>query len=170
MRFERQSLPRAKSVATITLAALVLAASVAQAQVATPFAGFAGSWAGGGDIAMTDGSRERIRCRADYSVPPSGQALHISINCASDSYKVQVRSNVVAEGGGRLSGTWRELTRQAEGSVTGQVAGPGQIQASLEGTVYGIQLSVNTRGDQQAVAIRAQGTDIEAVNITLRRG
>lgn len=150
-------------------AVTTLIASVGQAQTATPFEGFAGGWSGGGDIAMTDGSHEKIRCKADYSVPPSGRALHITINCASDSYKVQVRSNVVAEENGSLSGTWREVTRQAEGSVTGRIAGPGQIQASFEGTVYGIQLSVNTRGDQQAVAIRAQGTDVESVNITMRR-
>ncbi len=141
----------------------------ARAQGSAPFAGFSGSWSGGGDIAMTDGSRERIRCRASYSVSPSGQALHIDINCASDSYKVQVISNAVVSEGGHLSGTWREVTRQAEGSVSGQLTGPGQFQASLEGTVYGIELSVNTRGGLQAVAIEAQGTDVKSVHIQMRR-
>lgn len=150
-------------------AASTIAMMATASQAATPFAGFSGDWSGGGDIAMTDGSREKIRCRASYSVPPSGEALHVSINCASDSYKVQVVSNIVVDDEGKLSGSWQEKTRQAEGSVSGRVAGAGQIQASLEGTVYGIQLSVNTKGNQQAVAIRAQGTDIESVNITLRR-
>ena len=148
--------------------ALLIAATVSQAQNA-PFAGYPGNWAGGGDIAMTDGAREKVRCKADYSVPPSGSALHISINCASDSYKVQVISNVVAAADGSLSGTWRELTRQAEGSVSGRIAGPGQIQASLEGTVYGIQLSVTTKGNQQAVAIQAQGTDVQSVRIQMKK-
>ena len=153
-----------------SFAAAAMIAAVSHAQAAEPFAGFSGEWSGGGDIAMTDGSREKIRCKASYSVTPSGEALHVSINCASDSYKVQVVSNIVVDGSGQLSGSWQEKTRQAEGSVSGHIAGPGQIQASLEGTVYGIQLSVNTKGNQQAVAIRAQGTDVQKVDITMRRG
>ncbi|HEX4768032.1 MAG TPA: hypothetical protein VH414_17335 [Lichenihabitans sp.] len=155
--------------AAVPAVGLLLAAPLLHAQGAMPFAGYSGHWAGGGDITMTDGSKEKIRCKADYSSPPSGDALHININCASDSYKVNVISNIVAGPGGHLSGTWRELTRQAEGDVSGRIAGPGQIQASLQGTVYGIELSANTKGNQQAVAIRAQGTDVQAVNITLRR-
>ncbi len=150
-------------------AALLVAATLVPALGAGPFDGFSGNWAGGGDIAMTDGSKEKVRCKAEYSVPPSGGALHININCASDSYKVQVISNVVAAADGSLSGTWRELTRQAEGSVSGRIAGPGQIQASLEGTVYGIQLSVTTKGSQQAVAIQAQGTDVQSVRIQMKK-
>ena len=102
-------------------------------------------------------------------MPPSGEKLHISMNCASDSFKVQVISNVVADGNGGLSGVWRETTRQGEGSVSGQVVGPGQISASLDGTAYGIQLTVNTKGNQQSVAIQAQGTDVQSVRISLRR-
>lgn len=144
-------------------------ASALQAQGAAPFAGFAGNWSGGGEIAMTDGSKERIRCRAQYSNPPSGNALHISINCASDSYKVNVISNVVADAGGDLSGTWRETTRQAEGNVSGRVNG-GQIQATLDGTVYSISLSVNTRGASQSVSISAQGADVQSVRISMHKG
>lgn len=168
MFIERHSSKAARWLGPLAAAAMI--ASVAQAQTAAPFAGFSGEWSGGGDIAMTDGSREKIRCKASYSVTPSGEGLHVSINCASDSYKVQVVSNIVVDAGGQLSGSWQEKTRQAEGSVTGRIAGPGQIQASLEGTVYGIQMSVNTRGNQQAVAIRAQGTDVQKVDIVMRRG
>ena len=148
---------------------MLLAAPVAQAQGAAPFDGFAGNWTGGGDVNLTDGSHEKVRCKADYSVPPSGEKLHIAMNCASDSFKVQVISNVVADGSGNLSGVWRETTRQGEGSVSGQVIGPGQISASLDGTAYGIQLTVNTRGSQQAVAIQAQGTDVQSVRISLHK-
>ena len=142
---------------------------LAEAQGASPFAGFAGTWSGGGDVNLTDGSHEKVRCKAEYSVPPSGEKLHIAMNCASDSFKVQVISNVVSDGNGGLSGVWRETTRQGEGSVSGQVVGPGQITANLEGTAYGIQLSVNTRGNQQSVAIQAQGTDVQSVRISLRK-
>ena len=156
--------------AAVPAVGLLLAAPFLHAQGATPFAGYSGHWTGAGDITMTDGSHEKIHCKADYSSPPSGDALHININCASDSYKVNVISSIVAGPGGQLSGTWREVTRQAEGDVSGRIAGPGQIQASLQGTVYAIELSASTKGNQQAVAIRAQGADVQAVNITMRRG
>ena len=149
--------------------AILLAAPMAQAQKAAPFDSFAGSWTGGGEVNLSDGTHEKVRCKADYSVPPSGEKLHIAMNCASDSFKVQVISNVVVDGSGNLSGVWRETTRQGEGSVSGQVIAPGQISASLDGTAYGIQLTVNTRGSQQAVAIQAQGTDVQSVRINLRK-
>ena len=88
---------------------------------------------------MTDGSQEKIRCKASYSVGPSGEALNINVNCASDSYRVNIISNVVADGTS-FSGTWRETTRQADGKVTGRVPAPGELQASLDGTGFGIQL------------------------------
>lgn len=151
------------------IASLLITTPTAWAQRAAPFAGFTGNWIGGGDILMTDGSREKIRCKANYSVPPSGAALHTDINCASDSYQVHVISNVVVDDSGSLSGTWRETTRQADGSVTGRIAGPGQIQASLEGTVYGIQMSANTQGNRQSVVIQAEGTDVKAVHVEFRK-
>lgn len=156
--------------AAVPAAILLFASTLTQAQAPAPFAGFSGNWTGGGDIAMAGGAREKVRCKAEYSVPPSGEALHISINCASDSYKVQVVSNVVAAADGTLSGTWKELTRQADGGVTGRIAGPGQIQASLEGTVYGIQLSVTTKANLQAITIQSQGTDVQSVHIQMRKG
>ena len=152
------------------IAALVCGSVAVEAQGASPFSGFSGTWSGGGDVNLTDGSHEKVRCKAEYSVSPSGENLHISMNCASDSFKVQVISNVVADGNGGLSGVWRETTRQGEGSVSGQVVGPGQLSASLDGTAYGIQLTVNTKGNQQSVAIQAQGTDVQSVRISLRRG
>ena len=151
-------------------AAVFLLSTVAMtpAVAAGPFAGFAGEWTGGGDISMTDGSQEKIRCKASYSVGPSGAALNINVNCASDSYRVNIISNVVAEGT-NFSGTWRETTRQADGKVTGRVPAPGELQASLDGTGFGIQLAATTNGKQQAVTIQAEGTDVKTVKISLHK-
>lgn len=154
--------------AAVSLAGLLSAAALTPASAAGPFAGFTGQWAGSGDIDMTDGSHEKIRCKATYSVGPSGDALHIDMNCASDSYRVNIISNVVAQGN-NFSGTWKETTRQVDGSVTGRVPAPGEFQASLEGTGFGIQLSATTNGKQQAVTIQSQGTDVQTVKISLRK-
>ncbi len=154
--------------AAVAIAATISSTPIAPAWAAGPFAGFDGEWSGNGDIAMTDGSREKIRCKASYSVGPSGEALHISMNCASDSYRVNIISNVVAQGND-FQGTWRETTRQVDGQVTGHVPQPGEFQASLNGTGFSIQLAATSNGRQQAVTIQSQGTDVQTVKISLRR-
>ncbi len=133
-----------------------------------PFAGLSGSWSGTGTIGVSNGTKERIRCRAVYSVPPSGQALHQELRCASDSYKFEVNSNVVAAENGSLSGTWTELTRQVTGAVSGNVT-PGQISTSVKGTGFSAVLSVATKGTKQAVSIRPQGTEIQTIDIDMKK-
>ena len=59
------------SIRKIALMSLLLqsissaATSAALAQ-SPPFAGLAGSWTGSGSISLSDGSKERLRCRATY--------------------------------------------------------------------------------------------------------
>src|SRR5271155_3577853 len=78
-------------------AALLLSISAGQAQ-SGPFAGFDGAWAGNGTVALSDGTTERIRCRADYKVNGTGLALKQSLHCASDSYKFDLTSDVTSQG------------------------------------------------------------------------
>ena len=51
-------------------AALTLSVSAGYAQ-SGPFAGFAGSWSGNGTVALSNGTTERIRCKAEYKVTGS---------------------------------------------------------------------------------------------------
>src|SRR6202040_3249308 len=68
------------------IAALVLSTSAGHAQ-SRPFAGFDGAWSGNGTVSLSDGSSERLRCRADYKIDNTGLALKQTLKCASDSYK-----------------------------------------------------------------------------------
>lgn len=153
--------------AAVSLALLLSWSSPISALPMGPFAGFAGQWQGLGSIVMSDGSRDSIRCKANYSVG-GGDTLAIAVDCASDSYTVKLVSNVVARGK-EFSGTWQETTRQVSGNVTGWMPAAGQMEASLEGMGFGIQLAASTNGKQQAVTIRSQGTDVQNVSITLRK-
>ena len=65
------------------------------------FGQFAGSWVGAGTISTTNGS-ERIRCRVNYGVTAGGARLHQDLRCASDSYNIQVASDIVNQGGAEL--------------------------------------------------------------------
>lgn len=154
--------------AALPLAGLLSTAALTPAIAAGPFANFSGEWTGTGDISMTDGSREKIKCRASYSVGPSGEKLNINVNCASDSYRVNIVSNVVAEGTS-FAGTWRETTRQVSGDVTGKVPAPGEFQATLAGTGFGLQLAATSNGRVQKIVINADGADVRTVDISLRK-
>src|SRR5262245_65763 len=76
--------------------------------------GMPGSWCGEAAIDLSNGSREPIRCRARYAVGAGGNEMQQDLVCASDSYRFNVDSNVV-EDGGEISGTWNETTRNVGG-------------------------------------------------------
>ncbi len=152
------------------LAAAIFAAVTLNAgdAFAGPFTSLQGKWVGSGTISMKDGTRERIRCRASYSVPAGGDSLTQVLLCASDSYKFDVDSTVTAQGGA-ISGSWTETTRNATGNVSGQVRGP-VIEVLVTGVGFSAGISILTRGAMQAVAIRPQGgTDVVDVAVTLHR-
>ena len=139
--------------AVVTLFVASVSGSVCHAQ-SGPFAGMAGNWSGGGTVTLDDGSTERIRCRASYAVGAGGSGLNQTLVCASDSYKFDLRSNVVAERGS-LSGTWSESIRGVSGSLEGRGAnGNFQVVASAPGVTA--NLSLTTRGNRQSVVIKAE--------------
>lgn len=151
--------------------ALVFAAALAPDARAEsgPFQHLAGSWSGGGTIATSNGTRERIRCVATYKVGEAGHSVQQDLRCASDSYKFYVVSVVRSEAG-RLSGSWSETTRGASGALVGS-ANETQIVATVEGTGFSAGLSLITRGSSQTVNIRPSGgTDIVEVAVSLHKG
>lgn len=141
----------------------VLSASASQAQ-SGPFAGFNGAWSGNGTVALSDGSTERIRCRADYKVDGSGLGLKQTLRCASDSYKFDLSSDVTSQGN-RISGYWSEASRNVNGSLQG-TAGGGQIDVFVEAAGFAASLTLRTNGSRQTVQISSKG-EIRGVNITL---
>jgi len=148
---------------------LSLAASQGLAQRAdAPFTGLAGYWSGGGAITLSNGSNERIRCKATYAVHASGRAMNQTLRCASDSYRLEISSNVVSEGGA-VSGSWSEATRNVTGNISGR-ATSAAIQARVSGGAFSASIDVRTHGNSQSVTIRPSGgTDVTDVSVTLRR-
>jgi hypothetical protein len=147
-------------------AALTLTATASQAQ-SGPFAGFDGAWSGSGTVSLSDGTNERIRCRANYKVQSGGQGLQQSLRCASDSYKFDLSSNVVSQGGA-VSGTWSETSRNINGNLQGR-AGGGQIEVFVEAAGFAANLTLVTRGNKQSVSISSKG-EIKGVSINMVRG
>jgi hypothetical protein len=131
-----------------------------------PFTGMAGSWSGGGLVTLDDGSTERIRCRANYAVGSGGNGLNQDLVCASDSYKFNLRSNVMAEGGS-LSGTWSESSRGVNGTLAGR-GGNGSFQVLASAAGFNANITLTTRGNRQSVVIRAE-SQFRGASISLSR-
>ena len=148
-------------------AALMLSMTASNAQSSSPFAGFDGAWSGNGTVSLSDGTTERIRCKADYKVNGTGLGLRQSLHCASDSYKFDLSSDVTSQGG-RISGNWTEASRNIFGNLQG-TAGDGQIEVFVEANGFAANLSLRTTGNKQTVSISSKG-EIRGVNITMVRG
>lgn len=146
--------------------ALVLAPAAAHAESGV-FAGFAGSWSGGGTITIADSGTERIRCRGTNTVDPNGNILRQVLRCASDSYKFELTSNVTASGSS-VRGSWSEATRNVNGTVEGTVAN-GQVSALVTANGYAATFSMTSRGNRQTVNISSKG-EVRGVNVSLSRG
>src|SRR4051812_13954065 len=157
---------RSAILTVVACAGPVFFSPASHAQSGGPFAGMAGVWSGGGTVTLDDGSSERIRCRATYAVGNGGNGLNQSLTCASDSYRFNLASNVVASGGS-LSGTWSESSRGITGSLEGRGAnGNFQVVASAPG--FSANITLTTRGNRQSVVIRAE-SQFRGASISLSR-
>ncbi len=143
-------------------------AVIAQAQQAGPFASLAGAWTGSGSLALSVGANERIRCRAKYDVQPSGSKAKLELRCASDSYKFELQSDILYQGG-QVIGDWTETTRNVSGKVTGTV-NINQIDVSVQSASFSALLSLTTSGDKQSISIQApSGSEMSQASILLNR-
>jgi hypothetical protein len=116
---------------------------------------------------MTSGAVERLRCTAGYRVDDGGATLIQNLDCASDSYKVELRNQVQATGSD-IVGRWFEVTRSAEGTVVGRVSG-GRIEGTVSGPGFTAAFSLQVRASHQQVLIRVQGGDITQISAELSR-
>ena len=147
---------------------LVLFASAVVAQTVDegPFAILSGSWSGTGTIALSSGTTERIRCKAEYRVITRTN-VRLRISCASDSHKFELQSNVTTTGE-TLSGTWDELTRHVGGQIVGTVSGD-HVQARAEGQTFTALFEMTTSNNRQSITIESPGSELTGISIALIR-
>lgn len=151
----------------ILAASVVFTALPANAQ-SGPFSALAGSWSGGGKILFSDGTVDRLRCRATYSVGGGGSQAQLTLRCASDSYNFNLSSSIQAQGGS-VSGSWSESTRGISGTLSGSASARG-IQVQVIGPAFAAGLSLSVNGNRQVVSIAAPASQITSATITLTRG
>ena len=152
---------------TAVVAALAFGSPANAQSRESPLVALGGGWSGQGSINFNDGSRERIRCRANYTPDATGTKLKLELRCASDSYKFELNGNVAYDKG-QISGNWSELSRNAAGDITGTANG-GKIEVRAVGQTFAAFLNINTRGSSQTVSIKSPGSTMQEVQITLAR-
>lgn len=155
-----------KAIKTVTIALGLLLVAGRTPAPAQHFNQFVGNWSGSGTLTVRDGSRERLRCRGRFT--GGGNALTMGLRCASDSYNFELQSDITAEGN-NISGSWNELTRRVYGSITGRATN-NRIDASAVAPGFSASISLATRGNSQQVSIKAPGSEISEVAISLSRG
>ncbi|HXG79997.1 MAG TPA: hypothetical protein VNJ31_11765, partial [Methyloceanibacter sp.] len=134
------------------------------ASAAGPFDVLLGSWRGSGQIRLTDGRTERLKCNAYYT--GGGSQLGMAIRCQSESSNVEIRSKL-SQSGSRITGTWEERTFNAAGTASGQASG-NKMTLQISGGVSGT-MRVSYSGSRQSVAISTQGIALQSVTIDLTR-
>ncbi|WP_374546442.1 hypothetical protein [Rhodoblastus sp.] len=152
----------------LALAALALAGT-APAVSADPggFFAFAGNFRGAGQVQVNDGRRERITCRATGAVGGAGRTMSQNIVCASDSYRFDIRGQMIASGG-EVSGDWQEATRGVNGSIAGRL-----VDDHLSGFVNAIGFTagfaIRVIGRQMSFSLRPSGTTVTKVDVQMSR-
>ena len=148
------------------VAALALGSPANAQSKESPLLALGGSWSGQGSINFNDGTKERIRCRSNYTPDGAGAKLKLELRCASDSYKFDLQGNVT-HNAGAVSGTWAELTHRVGGTITGS-ANANRVSVRVEGTIAAM-LAVTTKGNQQQISIESPGSEMSEVAISMNR-
>ena len=165
MRFATPRTPAPRLLAALALTAFMLVPwPHTLAAAGNPFDILLGSWRGSGQIVLSDGKAERLKCNAYYT--GGGSQLGMAIRCQSESSNVEIRSKL-SQSGGRITGTWEERTFNATGTAAGQASGD-RISLQISGGVTGT-MSVSYSGSRQSVAISTQGIALKSVKIDLSR-
>jgi hypothetical protein len=87
-------------------------------------------------------------------VGAGGNGLNQTLVCASDSYRFDLKSNVVADRG-VLSGTWSESSRGINGDLEGRGTN-GSFQVIVSTPGFTANLTLTTKGNKQSVVIRSE--------------
>ena len=171
MRFHEWSVGRSVgaivfAAATSIVALPALSPEAAAAADLGAFAALSGVWTGSGTLSLENGTKERLRCRAQYVVTENNTNVTQSLRCDGDTYHFHVNA-FVTDKGGTLSGNWTEETRNASGTVSGRASGSTLSINVSAGGAFSARMTVATAGSGQSVDIKVKGSDITDVSVKM---
>ena len=117
------------------------------------------------DFGIRDGGTEAVKCRVTYILAGgSGDELKQTIRCAAPSGSIEVQS-LVTHSAGKLSGTWKELSRDMSGELTGEVT-PKGYRVTIKGSALSANMTIILVGDTKQV-VEIQFLDSALIGLTL---
>jgi hypothetical protein len=117
---------------------------------------------------MRDGVTENVKCRVTYVVPEHARQVRQTIRCASESGSVEVQSTVVYASG-VLSGTWKELSRNMSGEVTGRIT-PAGFKIAIKGSEINANMDIVVKDAKQIIEIQFLNSSLIGLTIVLTKG
>ena len=146
-------------------AVVVTCAMVSSVVSANPVLNLPGRWSGPGNIVLSDGSAEQMRCVATYFVESNGAVVRQNLRCASQGYKIDAVTNLTVSGV-QLAGAWEERTWSTSGSIKGSVVGDG-FNLTIDGPGFTAAMSVKTTNCNQSILITPRDNVVAKISMTL---
>ena len=140
----------------------------ALAEEPSPFSKVAGRWLGEGRLGIREGATEQVKCRVTYILQEQGAQVRQTIRCATDSGSVEVQSTV-AHASGKLTGTWKELSRDWSGELTGNVTANG-FKVAVKGTELNANMDIIVRDTRQIIEIQFIDSTLIGLTLILTKG
>ena len=152
------------------LAASQLCCGIALAGDPSPFDRLAGRWLGEGRFGTRNGNTEAVKCRVAYVLSgTSHDDLKQTIRCAAASGSIEVQSQV-SHIAGKLSGTWKELTRDMSGDLSGDVTSNG-FRVAVRGASLRANMTIIMVSDvKQVVEIQFMDSALIGLRLILEKG
>jgi hypothetical protein len=158
-------------IAFLLLAAVgqaLLVQTPALAQESAPFAKLAGRWLGDGRFGTKDGKTEAVKCRVTYVVTEQGQQARQTIRCATEGTSIEVQS-FVTHAAGALKGTWKELSRDMSGELSGSVTANG-FKVAIKGSELNANMDIIVKDDKQIIEIQFMSNSLIGLTLVLTKG
>ena len=105
--------------------------------------------------------------RAEYAEAKGGSVVNQAIVCASESFKLNIKSYVETSGE-LVQGYWSEAARDVTGLLTGHIA-EGRFEGEISAPGFTAAISLTSNGRSQAVSIKPRGGEVSNVRIELMR-
>jgi hypothetical protein len=168
MRVLRTRTRRAAFAALMAMSQALGALAPATAEDASPFEKISGRWVGDGRLGTRDGKSERVKCRVTYILAEQGSQVRQTIRCASESGSVEVQSTV-SHASGTLTGSWKELSRNWSGDLTGNIT-PNGFKVSVKGSELNANMNIVVKDTRQIIEIQFIDSALIGLTLVLTKG
>ena len=109
-----------------------------------------------------------MKCRVTYVVSDQGQQARQTIRCATEGTSIEVQS-FVTHAAGVLKGTWKELSRDMSGELSGSVT-PNGFKVAIKGSELNANMDIIVKDNKQIIEIQFISSALVGLTLVLTKG